>query len=79
MNELGRPQEAEIHFKEAIRLRPWDADLRNNLGVALLGQGKFSEAEIQFEEVLRLKPDHRVAAYLLSSVRKRLIPPMLHP
>jgi tetratricopeptide (TPR) repeat protein len=56
----GRVKEAEVQFKEALRLRP---DLTEglhiypNLGRALAAQGKLSEAIPYLERAHRLKPD----------------------
>jgi len=56
----GRVHEAEVQFKEALRLQP---DLREglhiypNLGRALLAQGKVVEAVPYLERARQLKPD----------------------
>jgi tetratricopeptide (TPR) repeat protein len=57
---LGRLDEAVASCRAALRLRPDYAEAANNLGLALLGQGK-TEAIAQFGEALRLKPDYAMA------------------
>jgi tetratricopeptide (TPR) repeat protein/serine/threonine protein kinase len=43
--------------REAIRLKPDDAGLRNALGQTLQDQGRWKEAEAEYREAVRLKPD----------------------
>jgi tetratricopeptide (TPR) repeat protein len=62
---LGLLPDAEIHWKEAVRLNPDLADVRNNLGVVLYLQGKLDEAVAQYREAARLQPDN-------ANVRKNL-------
>jgi tetratricopeptide (TPR) repeat protein len=57
----GKLDEAIPQYQEAVRLKPDDADLHNNLGTALGRTGQVDEAIRQYEEALRLEPDHAEA------------------
>ena len=50
----GEVDEAIAEYREAIRLKPDDAEAHCNLGVALLGQGKVDEAIAAHRAALRL-------------------------
>ena len=52
----GKPEEAEAHYAEALRLDPNFALTHNNLGMALAKRGKLEEAEAYYAEALRLNP-----------------------
>jgi Flp pilus assembly protein TadD len=54
-HQLG---EAVLHLRRAVDINPLDADVQNNLGVALSVLGKREEALIHFREALKLRPDH---------------------
>lgn len=62
INDLGRDSlaQAEMHFKEALRVRP-DAltnyVVRQNLGEIYLTQGRYREAIARFGEVLKEHPE----------------------
>jgi tetratricopeptide (TPR) repeat protein len=64
--EEGRLNEAEQHFKNAIRIRPTYEDARNNLGRVLLMQGKTDEAIACFNELLRQNENFTQAQYYLA-------------
>jgi len=51
-----RVGEAIGEYEEAIRLDPADSQIRNNLGLALISQGRFSEAVSQLNEALQVSP-----------------------
>ena len=55
--DLGRPQEAITHYREALRLMPASAEAHNNLGNTLFQLGRPQEAIPHYRESLRLKPD----------------------
>jgi Flp pilus assembly protein TadD len=60
-----RAQDAEPELREAVALRPEDAEARALLGNALALVGNRAEAVASFQEALRLDPtvlDHRPAA-----------------
>ncbi|HME88992.1 MAG TPA: tetratricopeptide repeat protein [Chthoniobacterales bacterium] len=54
----GRVPEAIEHSKEALRIRPNDADAQNNLGLALLQTGDWKRAVANFEKALEIDPRH---------------------
>ena len=56
----GRPDEALVHFREAVRLGPGLAMAHLNLGRALKQQGKLDEAVSHYRRALALDP--RLAA-----------------
>ncbi len=63
LKEIGRSadagpfyERAVVAAREAIRLRPDDANANEHLGLALAGQGKQDEALAAFREALRLRP-----------------------
>jgi len=45
-------------YEQALRLRPTDPDLHNNMGTALAAAGRLDEALASFQLALWLKPDH---------------------
>ncbi len=51
------PQEAEVCFREALRLDPEFAEAHANLGLLLDEEGKTAEAERQYRRALSLAPD----------------------
>lgn len=59
---LGQLDTATRHYRQALKIRPDYAEVRNNLGNALSGLGKYSEAISSFKKALRQMPDY-VAAH----------------
>ena len=57
LNELGRFDEAEASYRQAIALKPDYAEAHNNLGVTLNELARFDEAEASCEQAISLKPD----------------------
>jgi tetratricopeptide (TPR) repeat protein len=55
--DVGRWQEAADACKQAIRLKPDDADAHCNLGVAYGKLGRWQEAADASKQAIRLKPD----------------------
>ena len=51
------PRFAQAHNDLGVALRPDDAMLRNNLGLALLELGRTAEAAEQFAKAVRIAPD----------------------
>lgn len=49
---LGRPKQAEQHFRTAVELDPQDARAHNNFGVFLCDLGRLEAAQEQFERAL---------------------------
>jgi spermidine synthase len=58
MQGLSRLDEAIMHFRDALRLNPMDADTCNHLGASLAEQGRFEEARVWFIHALEIQPDH---------------------
>ncbi len=54
--ELGNPEEAILHYREALRIDPKQAVAHNNLGIALMKTGRSEEAITHFQEALRIDP-----------------------
>jgi len=61
----GRPEEAEKHYLEALRINPNHAEAHYNLGVLYYKQGEYEKAEQQYLEALRSNPNHAEAHYNL--------------
>lgn len=59
LHDLGRYNEAESEFKEAIMIKPDDVEYRCYLAnlLAKVGSERYEDAKKEFEEALRLKPD----------------------
>lgn len=55
---LGRRQEAESVYRQAINARPNDWATYNAFGVFYYRNGQYAEAETQFRRVLQLAPDN---------------------
>ncbi|HAH31087.1 MAG TPA: O-GlcNAc transferase [Elusimicrobia bacterium] len=53
----GREQEAEVHYQEAVRIKPDFAEVHNNYGIILVAQGKVEEAITHYREAVRLNAD----------------------
>jgi len=67
----GKPEEAALHFREALRLKPGDPEIHNNWGSSLADQGKLEEAISHFNEALRLDPDNAQARDNLALAREK--------
>jgi Tfp pilus assembly protein PilF len=57
LHTLGRREEAEEHYRAAIRLRPGWTYAHNDLGILLAEQGRLEEAVVHFREAVSLRPD----------------------
>jgi tetratricopeptide (TPR) repeat protein/serine/threonine protein kinase len=55
-DKLGRTNEAEAEYRQALQLRPDFVEARINLGNALREQQKFADALAEYREALRLDP-----------------------
>ena len=64
-------EEAIDHYKEAIRIRPGFADAYNNLGIALVAEGKNEEAISHYKMAIGLNPDFAKAHYNLGNALLR--------
>src|SRR5262249_1213130 len=63
-----RLQEAEISYRETLRLKPGNATVQNNLGEVLVSLGHLQEAEVCFRDALRLAPAYAQAYANLGGV-----------
>jgi tetratricopeptide (TPR) repeat protein len=76
----GRLHEAEIHFRDAIRLKPDASGSYNNLGLILMDLERVGEALNAFEVAIRLQPHYASAltnaafAYARLNYPERAIP-----
>ena len=65
LNMEGCFAESEAYLREALRIRPDDVDILNELGVALWRQGRSAEAEAVYLRASRLEPrDFRILTNL---------------
>jgi Flp pilus assembly protein TadD len=63
---------AVARYREAIKYRPDDAVLRNNLGIELARLGRFTEAQAELENAVRIDPHLQSAQAALAAVRTHL-------
>ena len=68
--KTGRTDEAIAELEAALRYRPEDADLHNNIAVALAGQGRLDEAIAHFSQALRIRPDYQEVRRNLDYARR---------
>lgn len=67
MREREQWATAEEYARGGLRARP-DPSLRQELALALVGQGKLADAELQLEAYLRARPDDKDVAKVLANV-----------
>jgi Flp pilus assembly protein TadD/SAM-dependent methyltransferase len=72
LQELGRSDEAEASYKQAIALKPDYAEAHSNLGNTLNELGRLDEAEASYTQAIALKPDFAEAHYNLGVTLKEL-------
>jgi len=72
LKELGRLDEAEASYTQAIALKPDYADAHNNLGITLTELGRLDEAEASYTQAIALKPDYAEAHSNLGITLKEL-------
>jgi Flp pilus assembly protein TadD len=68
LKELGRLDEAEASFRQAITLEPDLAHAHSNLGITLEELGRLNEAETNYRKAIDLKSSFREAECGLGSV-----------
>lgn len=61
----GQLEQAMPHFIAAVRGRPTDVSMRNDLGFALMQQGRYRDANLQLSTALELAPDNSRALHNL--------------
>ena len=69
--EEGRPEQAIVHFQDAVRLHPNNAYAHNVWGLALGQMWRFDEAVVHFEAAVRIRPDYIDARRNLRVIRDR--------
>ena len=57
LTEEGQYEKAIAEWEKALTMSPEDAEVHNNLGVALAGVGKFDEAIAHYQKALVTRPD----------------------
>ena len=74
LGKKGRLDEAEFHFKEALKLYPKLSIAHSEYGYLLNLLKRYDEAEVQFKEALRLEPNnaqtHINYAILLDNLKR---------
>jgi tetratricopeptide (TPR) repeat protein len=65
--DIGKTEEAIVHYRESIKIKPGFVNTHNNLGVELARQGKTDEAITYFRNVLLMKPNDVDAHYNLGN------------
>jgi tetratricopeptide (TPR) repeat protein len=68
LEEIGKLDEAEPSYRQAITLKFNYAEAHNNLGVTLKELGRLDEAEASNRQAIALKPDYANAHYNLAIV-----------
>jgi hypothetical protein len=66
--ELGRPNDAAVHFEASVGLKPQSAAAHFNLGTALTVAGRFEEAIEAYRRALRIRPEYSSAHNNLGNV-----------
>lgn len=67
LNErISRPEVAEKHYREALKIKPEDGALNNNLGAFLCGRGEYRESLVLFEKAAA-DPFYRTPAVAFSN------------
>lgn len=61
--QVGRWQDAETLFRQAVAVTENNYLAHNNLGAALSRQGRHGEALPQFEKALQIRPDYQEALF----------------
>lgn len=67
--QQNKHAEAEVAFREAVRLEPYKAAYHHNLGTALNAQSKLDEAEKEVELATRLAPSEEIYKKGLEVIR----------
>lgn len=63
---------AERHYRESLRVRPRSAQVLNNLGNLIYGQGRVEEARAHYERALEIRPGWPLALNNLGNALRAL-------
>ena len=74
MRDLGKLEEAESSYRQAIKNKPNSAEAHSNLGTLLKDLGDLQEAEISIRKALEIKPDYTMAKINLDLITKNRVP-----
>ena len=77
--ESGRWLDATFRFRFALWLQPEFTQAWYNLGCCYLRMGKYPKAKDAFLKTLRLRPQHHEAAFMLSAIDPKAVPPAMRP
>jgi Flp pilus assembly protein TadD len=55
--DMGQPQAGIAVYRTAMMINPWNAAMRNDLGLALLAQGDVKGAVDELRKAVALRPD----------------------
>jgi len=72
LKNLGKLEEAEVSYRQAIVLKPDFPAAHRNLGDTLKNLGKLEEAEVSYRQAIVLKPDFANTHYDLGNIMKNL-------
>jgi predicted O-linked N-acetylglucosamine transferase (SPINDLY family) len=61
LNDKGDSEAAVASYKQALNIKPDDAEVYNNMGVALVAQGALDAGIKSYEMALKIKPDYQDA------------------
>ncbi len=71
LSQLGLQKEAKKMFIGALKHEPDNYKFLFNYGNALRFLGEFKKAETQIEKCLKLQPDHYIAHWVISGLKKQ--------
>ena len=70
----NRPDEAEVFFRDIIRLETYEPEYYINLAIAVYLQARYDEAIYWAEEALRIDSDYTRAHDLIERCQRSLVP-----
>jgi tetratricopeptide (TPR) repeat protein len=63
--QMGRLDEAAVHFQKVLEVQPLNAEARNNLGNVFFQKGRVDEAVADYQKALEINPKLALARYNL--------------
>jgi tetratricopeptide (TPR) repeat protein len=63
--QMGRLDEAAVHFQNVLEVQPRNAEARNNLGNVFFQKGRVDEAVADYQKALEINPKLALARYNL--------------